>query len=81
MVIDFNIKSTQFVHFINKQDDNRSIAGKVGAIEAIVKAMNTHINNANLCENGCGALTNIAINGNLFQHQKYTIQSLYKQTR
>ena len=57
-------KNTQFVHFINKQDDNELKAGQAGAIEVIVKAMNTHAGNANLCENGCEALRNITLNGN-----------------
>ena len=31
-------------------------AGAAGGIEAVVKAINTHINNADVCEKGCGAL-------------------------
>ena len=31
-------------------------AGAVGGIEAAVKAINTHINNAGVCYSGCGAL-------------------------
>ena len=31
-------------------------AGAAGGIEAVVKAINTHIGNAGVCENGCGAL-------------------------
>ena len=38
-------------------------AGAAGGIEAVVKAINTHINNAKVCENGCGALRNMAANG------------------
>ena len=33
-----------------------------GGIEAVVKAINTHINNAGVCESGCGALANMAVN-------------------
>ena len=36
--------------------------GKTGGIEAIIKAINTHINNDDVCKNGCGALCNIAAN-------------------
>ena len=39
-------------------------AGECGAIEAIVSAMKTHIDNSGVCENGCWALENIARNGN-----------------
>ena len=31
-------------------------AGAAGGIEAVVKAINTHIDNAGVCENGFGAL-------------------------
>ena len=34
-------------------------AGRAGGIEAVVKAVSTHINNANVCINGCGALFNM----------------------
>ena len=34
-------------------------AGAAGGIEAVVKAINTHIGNANVCEKGCGALRNM----------------------
>ena len=38
-------------------------AGAVGGIEAVVKAINTHINNVGVCEQGCGALWNMTVNG------------------
>ena len=34
-------------------------AGAAGGIEAVVKAINTHINNADVCYSGCGALCNM----------------------
>ena len=44
----------------NKQmkwaDENRVEARTAGGIEVIVKALNTHIGNANVCEKGCAAL-------------------------
>ena len=43
-------------------EDNRVTAGKCGAIEAVVSAMKTHLNNAGVCEKGCGALINITAN-------------------
>ena len=33
-----------------------------GGIEAVVKAINAHISNADVCEQGCGALRNMALN-------------------
>ena len=38
---------------------NRRNAGAAGCIEATVKAINTHIDNANICKEGCKALKNI----------------------
>ena len=38
-------------------------ARAAGGIEAVVKAINTHIENANVCEKGCGALCNMTFNG------------------
>ena len=38
-------------------------AGAAGGIETVVKAINTHIDNADVCEQGCGALWNMTING------------------
>ena len=43
--------------------ENKVKVGAAGGIEAVVKAINTHINNAGVCENGCGALLNMTING------------------
>ena len=37
-------------------------AGAAGGIEAVVKAINTHIDNAGVCEQGCGALNNMTAN-------------------
>ena len=37
-------------------------AGTAGGVEAVVKAINTHIENADLCESGCWALLNMATN-------------------
>ena len=31
-------------------------AGTAGGVEAVVKTINTHINNAGVCEKGCKAL-------------------------
>ena len=42
--------------------ENRVKAVAAGGIDAIVRAMNTHINNADVCEYGCCALCNMAIN-------------------
>ena len=51
--------------------ENKVKAGAAGGIEAAVKAINTHIDNAGVCECGCGALWNMALNGknNWIKHQ------------
>ena len=38
-------------------------AGTAGGIEAVVKAINTHIGNDGVCAQGCGALWNMTANG------------------
>ena len=43
--------------------DNQAEAGRYGAIEAIVGAMNAHMKNADVCQAGCGALWSITVNG------------------
>ena len=47
----------------NKTADNKAKVVAAGGIEAVVKAINTHINNAGVCEQGCGALMNMTANG------------------
>ena len=37
-------------------------AGRVGGIEAVVNAINTHIDNVGVCERGCSALWNMTVN-------------------
>ena len=37
-------------------------AGTAGGIEAAVKAINIHINNASMCCTGCGALNSMTLN-------------------
>lgn len=50
---------------INHIANNQVKAGKFGAIEVILDAIKIHINNADVCEEGCGALWNITVNGKL----------------
>lgn len=42
--------------------ENREKAGNVGAIDVVVKTINAHIDNADVCEKGCGALNNMVLN-------------------
>ena len=42
--------------------DNKVVAGKAGVIEAIVKIMNIHINDVDVCKNCCGVIMNITGN-------------------
>lgn len=44
-------------------------AGQCGAIDVILNAMKIHINDAGVCEQGCGALGNITLSG---KHQLIT---------
>ena len=39
-------------------------AGAAGGIEAVVKAINTHIKNPSVCQQGCSALWSMTLNGN-----------------
>ena len=41
---------------MRQTDENKEKAGAVGGIEAVVKAINTHIDNLDMCKNGCGLL-------------------------
>ena len=43
--------------------ENQVKAGAAGGIEAVVKVINTYIDNVGVCEHGCSALMNMAING------------------
>ena len=52
--------------------ENQVKAGAAGGIEAVVKAINTHINNADVCKTGCGALINMTINGKNNNQKKKT---------
>ena len=47
-------------------------AGAAGGIEAAVKAINTHIDNAGVCEQGCGALWCMTANGKNTDNNKQT---------
>lgn len=44
-------------------EENILAAGKARAIETIVKAINKHANNANICESAYRVLLNLVING------------------
>ena len=47
------------------------IAGRVGAINIVMHAMDVHMNNPDVCEQGCKTLKNIAfINCKTSKHQK-----------
>lgn len=48
--------------FIFLPESNIAQAGELGVIDSIVKAIKTNINNVEICENGCEALSNLAMN-------------------
>ena len=37
-------------------------AGEAGGIEAVIQTMNAHVDNADVCKAGCGALMNMTAN-------------------
>ena len=43
--------------------ENQVKTGAAGGIEAVIKAIYTHISNAGVCKNGCAALWSMAFNG------------------
>ena len=54
-------------------------AGTAGGIEAVVKAINTHIDNADVCEKGCAALWNMVLNGkNTETKSKHNVRTQMK---
>ena len=58
-------------------DENQAIAAMTGGIEAVIKAVSIHVDNAGVCYVGCGALTNIAANyGKAQQQQQQNINEM-----
>ncbi len=43
--------------------ENKVLAGKAGAIDALVAAMRAHVGNSGVLEQACGAMWNICVNG------------------
>ena len=43
--------------------ENKVLAGKAGAIDAVVAAMRAHVGNAGVSEQACWAMKNICVNG------------------
>ena len=53
--------------------ENQVKVRTAGGIEVVVKAINTHIGNADVCEWGCGALYNLVdVNGKTLKSNKAT---------
>ena len=50
--------------------ENQVKVRTAGGIEVVVKAINTHIGNADVCEWGCGALKNMAGNSKILMKAK-----------
>ena len=42
------------------------IAGREGAISVVLSVLNKHISSESVCNNACGALQNITVNGGVF---------------
>ena len=49
-------------------DEYRKAFGECEAIEVITDVMKAYINNAGVCEAGCGALNSITLNGTSHTH-------------
>ena len=65
LIVNRNIHKNTIYSLYKQPDDNRVIAGHAGVIDAIVKAMNTHINNTEICENSCAVLMDFINNGKM----------------
>ena len=52
--------------------ENKVKAGTAGGVEAMVKVIGTHIDNADVCKQGCAALNNMTANNgkNLDKHKQ-----------
>ena len=59
IVNEINIHWHSNSFYLKHPDDNTITASQVGAIEVIVGAMRTHIEDSDVCKHGCGALGNI----------------------
>lgn len=46
----------QIIHITTSADEGRAKAGEKGGIETVVKVIDIHIDNADLCKHGCCAL-------------------------
>ena len=42
------------------------IAGREGAISVVLSVLNKHVSSASVCNNACGALSNITFNAGVF---------------
>ena len=48
---------------MKQTDENKLKAGEAGGIDAVAKAINAHLGNADVCYHGCSALWNMVLNG------------------
>ena len=46
-------------------DDNKVKLRTAGGVEAVVKAINTHVGNVDVCEQGCAMLMNMTIDNSI----------------
>ena len=51
------------MHVEMMADENKVLAGKAGAIDAVVAAMRAHVGNAGVLEQACDAMCRICLNG------------------
>lgn len=55
-----------FIHLFDTKlthlDESKIIAGRLEIVKDIVNAINTHIDNPDVCKFGCGTIKNIVFN-------------------
>ena len=49
-------------------DENRKIAGEANATAAVSRALEAHMDNVQVCKEGCKVLTNIVANNCIYTH-------------
>ena len=70
-----NNPNTYHITFHYNPEENISKCGELGGIDIILNAIKTHINNTDVCEKGCLALSNITLTSNNSIHNsQFTIQ-------
>ena len=66
------------MHVRNFVGENKMLAGKAGAIDAVVTVMRAHVGNAGVSEQACRAMSNICVNkGALFAFSGFSYWTMF----